>query len=160
MRKKIKPIDNPKPFTREYNGRKGKVYVNPQLKYFVKIVSDGGLRMDAKRMKTAIEYLLGMPIDKVREIAGSPADKNNKYPIAIRLVAVALLRDGFDALMELLKQIHGQTAYLKVESSQRIEVVNGLNEDAVQRIHALIAESSSDDGAHESDSGFAEFNEF
>lgn len=160
MRKKIKPSDNPKPFTREYNGRKGKVYVNPQLKYFVKIVSDGGLRMDAKRMKTAIEYLLGMPIDKVREIAGSPADKNNKYPIAIRLVAVALLRDGFDALMELLKQIHGQTAYLKVESSQRIEVVNGISDDAIERIRALLSEPSGASGAHSSDSAFVEFDEF
>jgi hypothetical protein len=160
MRKKIKPSDNPKPFTKDYNGRKGKVYVNPQLRYFVKLVSDGGFKMDAKRMKTAIEYLLGMPIEKVREIAGSPADEHNKYPIAIRLVAVALLRDGFDALMEILKQIHGQTAYLKVESSQRIEVVNGLSEDAMQRIHALIAESSSADGAHASDSDFAEFDEF
>ncbi|MDW8231138.1 MAG: hypothetical protein RMJ33_14995, partial [Saprospiraceae bacterium] len=83
------------------------------------------------------EYLLGLPINKVREIAGDPNDPENKYPVILRVAAVEILREGLPAVLAILKQIHGQSAYLKVETTTNVQILN-LDETAVAQLHQTL----------------------
>lgn len=154
----LRPADNPKPFKKGDNGRKGRKYVPESLKAFNEIFRHTSVRMKPSAVKTSLEYLLGMPIPRLREIAGDPNDKHNKYPALIRLAAVAILRDGFPAVLGILRQIHGQSAYLKVETSTRVEFLH-FDESAVAQLHETleqIAAQSSQVANGEADSDLIE----
>ncbi|MCS6930566.1 MAG: hypothetical protein NZM43_13845, partial [Saprospiraceae bacterium] len=79
----------------------------------------------------------GLPINKVREIAGDPNDPSNKYPIILRVAAVEILREGLPAVLAILRQIHGQSAYLKVETTTNVQILN-LDEAAVAQLHQTL----------------------
>lgn len=128
----------------ENGKRKGRQYVPPEVRKFNELMTNNRhLRMTPEKIKTAVEYLLGLPLEKVKEIAGSPHDKNNAYPVIIRVIAVAIIKRGLDAVLAILKQIHGQTAYLRVRTSSSIEVIS-LPDELADKVHAVIASVSSD----------------
>lgn len=133
-------------FKRGENGkRKGRQYVPPEVRKFNEMmVNNRHLRMTPENVKTAMEYLLGLPLEKVKEIAGSPHDKKNAYPMIVRVAAIALIKHGLPAALAILKQIHGQMAYLKVRASSSVEVVS-LSDELTDKVHAVIAGVSSDD---------------
>lgn len=145
MPKPIKASDNPKPFGRGENGRKGKRYVPPEVKAFNTMMAQRGHnRVKPQVVRTAFEYLLGLPINKVREIAGSPSDEKNKYPIFIRLAAVALLKEGFGAVLRILNLIHPQKLYLSMETTTRIDITS-ISADTIDKIQQILAGSHSDE---------------
>lgn len=134
----LRAIDNPKPFRKGDNGRKGRRYVPPNLKVFNdRMRYNSGLRMKPSTVKTAFEYLLGLPIHRLREIAGDPNDPDNKYPAIMRVAAAEILREGLPAVLAILKQIHGQAAYLRVETTTNIQFLN-LDETAIAQLHQTL----------------------
>ncbi|MEM4255648.1 MAG: hypothetical protein QXR53_04980 [Candidatus Norongarragalinales archaeon] len=145
MRKKIKASDNPKPFGPGENGRKGKRYIPPEVRAFnVMMAQRGHQRAKPELVRTAFEYLLGLSIKNLREIAGSANDNSNRYPAFIRLAAVAMLQEGFAAVERILKLIHPQRAYLSIDAKSTIEITS-INADTIEKIQHLLAECRSDE---------------
>lgn len=145
MQKPIKASDNPKPFGPGENGRKGKRYIPPEVRAFnVMMAQRGHQRAKPEVVRTALEYLLGLSIKNLREIAGSANDNSNKYPAFIRLAAVAMLQEGFQAVERILRLIHPQKAYLSIEARKKIEITS-IDAGTIQKIQHLLAESRSDE---------------
>ena len=105
----IRPEDNPKPFTTDNQppnnfGRPPRVFSQ-----MAKEFKDRGIeRATPEAVKEAYEYLLALTLLEVIEIAGTPKDEKNDYPVIVRACAQELTgKRKRDILNDMLNRAHG-----------------------------------------------------
>ena len=109
-RGKIKPEDNPKPFSSTYQplntGRKPKVFTQIAREF-----KEAGLeRATPDIVQEAYEYLLALPMSEVTKIAWTTENKEeNDLPSMYRLVAKEMIgRRSQEMIQEMLNRAHGK----------------------------------------------------
>ena len=87
-------------------GRKPKVF-NEITREWAAVGYD---RATPNTVKDIFEYMLGLPLSAIKEISGDAADKNNDYPILLRIIAKKMLTSDaqIKILVEMLDRAHGK----------------------------------------------------
>lgn len=108
--KNIRPEDG-KQFSKDYQppnaGRKPRVFSQ-----MAKEFKDRGIeKATPEAVKEAYEYLLALTLLEVIEIAGTPKDEKNDYPVIVRACAQELTgKRKRDILNDMLNRAHGSAA--------------------------------------------------
>jgi len=106
-RGKLRPEDNPKPFSKD-NPSPGR-----PPKVFSVIISEmkarGIERATPQAVVDVYEYLLSLPLREVIEIAGKPTDEENALPVIMRIAASELIgKRRAEILEKMLDRAHGK----------------------------------------------------
>lgn len=121
--KNIRPEDNPKPFTPDNQppnrGRKPKIFSQIAKEFKARGIEPA----TPEAVKEAYEYILALTLLEVLEIAGTPKDETNNYPMLVRLVAQEVTgKRKREMLNDMLDRAHG-----KARQSTDMNVSGSLN---------------------------------
>jgi len=87
------------------NGRPPKIFTDIVSRW----KAAGFERATPQNVREVYEYLLALPESMVKEIAGTPDDQNNDYPVLVRIAARALTgKKGSEIVELILNRTHGR----------------------------------------------------
>jgi hypothetical protein len=94
-------------------------------------------------IQDVLSYLVQLPLPKLKEIAGSPNDASNDYPMLLRVYAIELLsKNRLRAIESLLDRSHG-----KATNTVKLEGVTqaAMPQDAAAQLAAILERIKDED---------------